>query len=236
MTATIAAAARSVAAPATRDRRRHLVDGPGLDRGLLRRGAGGAGPAGRDRQGRARGRRRRDHRLLRRHRARRRARDGAHSGDRHLRGGARDRLVRRTALHRGDDDGALARADRSIWSIATAWPAGRACGPPIFRCCRSKIRPPARPRSCAARSPARWTRTAPRRSCSAAPAWPTSPPTLQREFGVPVIDGVAAAVKQAEALVALGLTTSKRGAYASPLAKPYTGALQSFAPDHVAAA
>ena len=50
---------------------------------------------------------------------------------------------------------------------------------------------------------------------------------LQREFGVPVIDGVAAAVKQAEALVALGLSTGKRGAYARPLAKPYHGALQS---------
>jgi allantoin racemase len=52
--------------------------------------------------------------------------------------------------------------------------------------------------------------------------------TLQREFGMPVIDGVGAAVKQAEALVALGLTTSKRGAYASPIAKRYTG-LEAFA-------
>ncbi|TIQ45847.1 MAG: aspartate/glutamate racemase family protein, partial [Mesorhizobium sp.] len=58
---------------------------------------------------------------------------------------------------------------------------------------------------------------------------------LQREFGVPVIDGVGAAVKQAEALIALGLTTSKRGAYANPLAKPYRGALKSFAPGTVAA-
>ena len=40
--------------------------------------------------------------------------------------------------------------------------------------------------------------------------------TLQREFGMPVIDGVGAAVKQAEALVGLGLTTSKRGSYATP--------------------
>ncbi|TIT15086.1 MAG: aspartate/glutamate racemase family protein [Mesorhizobium sp.] len=58
---------------------------------------------------------------------------------------------------------------------------------------------------------------------------------LQREFGVPVIDGVGAAVKQAEALIALGLSTSKRGAYANPLAKPYRGALKSFAPGIVAA-
>ena len=54
--------------------------------------------------------------------------------------------------------------------------------------------------------------------------------TLQNEFGMPVIDGVGAAVKQAEALVALRLTTSKRGAYASPVPKRYTGALGEFAP------
>lgn len=54
--------------------------------------------------------------------------------------------------------------------------------------------------------------------------------TLQSEFGIPVIDGVGAAVKQAEALVGLGLTTSKRGAYASPVAKSYVGAMSDFAP------
>ena len=42
--------------------------------------------------------------------------------------------------------------------------------------------------------------------------------------GLPVVDGVAAAVKLAEALVGLGLTTSKRGPYAPPLPKPFTGA------------
>jgi len=54
--------------------------------------------------------------------------------------------------------------------------------------------------------------------------------TYRHRFGIPVIEGVGAAVKQAEALVALGLSTSKRGAYASPVAKPYAGALQMFAP------
>jgi len=53
---------------------------------------------------------------------------------------------------------------------------------------------------------------------------------LQEIYGVPVVDGVAAAVKQAEALVSLGLSTSKRGSYASPLAKPFTGAMSAFAP------
>lgn len=49
-----------------------------------------------------------------------------------------------------------------------------------------------------------------------------------REYGLPVIDGVAAAVKQAEALVTLGLTTSKVGAYATPMRKPYLGSLAGF--------
>lgn len=53
---------------------------------------------------------------------------------------------------------------------------------------------------------------------------------LRQEFGVPVIDGVAAAVKQAESLVAQGLSTAKRGAYASPIHKAYGGDLSRFAP------
>lgn len=59
---------------------------------------------------------------------------------------------------------------------------------------------------------------------------------LSREFGVPVVDGVSAAVKQTEALVALGLTTAKRGAYAAPVQKPYRGALEAFAPASIRAA
>jgi allantoin racemase len=47
--------------------------------------------------------------------------------------------------------------------------------------------------------------------------------SLASEHGLPVIDGVAAAVRLAEALVALGLATSKRGPYASPIAKPFRG-------------
>lgn len=46
---------------------------------------------------------------------------------------------------------------------------------------------------------------------------------LTRRLGVPVIDGVAAAVKLAEALVGLGLQTSPLGDYARPLPKAYTG-------------
>jgi allantoin racemase len=47
--------------------------------------------------------------------------------------------------------------------------------------------------------------------------------SLASEHGLPVIDGVAAAVKLAEALVGLGHATSKRGPYAKPIAKPFAG-------------
>jgi allantoin racemase len=53
---------------------------------------------------------------------------------------------------------------------------------------------------------------------------------LAREHGVPVIDGVAAAVKLAESVVSLGLTTSRRGAYAPPRAKAYAGMFAAMAP------
>lgn len=53
---------------------------------------------------------------------------------------------------------------------------------------------------------------------------------LQSRLPVPVIDGVAAAVKFAEGLVSLGLKTSKHGDLAYPLHKPYKGHLAGFAP------
>jgi allantoin racemase len=53
---------------------------------------------------------------------------------------------------------------------------------------------------------------------------------LSREHGLPVIDGVVAAVKLAEALVSLGLKTSKRGGYARPRAKAFTGMFAPFSP------
>ena len=54
--------------------------------------------------------------------------------------------------------------------------------------------------------------------------------TLARTFGIPVVDGVAAAVKMIEALVGLGLRTSKIGGYAPPLPKAYRGTMADFAP------
>ncbi len=46
---------------------------------------------------------------------------------------------------------------------------------------------------------------------------------LSTAHDLPVIEGVSAAVSLAEAVVGLGLTTSKRGLWASPLAKTYAG-------------
>jgi allantoin racemase len=46
--------------------------------------------------------------------------------------------------------------------------------------------------------------------CAGMTALASSPPV---ELGVPVIDGVAAAVKLAEALASLGLRTSRRSEY-----------------------
>ncbi|MCY1548145.1 Hydantoin racemase [compost metagenome] len=52
---------------------------------------------------------------------------------------------------------------------------------------------------------------------------------LQDELGVPVIDGVSAALKMVEMLGELRLSTSKRGDLDFPLPKPYAGFLRGFA-------
>lgn len=54
--------------------------------------------------------------------------------------------------------------------------------------------------------------------------------SLTAEFGLPVIDGVAAAVKLVESMVSLGLATSKIGGYAAPLPKPYQGDFACYQP------
>jgi allantoin racemase len=53
---------------------------------------------------------------------------------------------------------------------------------------------------------------------------------LATELGMPVIEGVTAGVKLVEALVGLGLGTSKVGEFARPLPKSYDGLLAKFAP------
>lgn len=51
---------------------------------------------------------------------------------------------------------------------------------------------------------------------------------LTAVLGVPVIEGVGAAVKLVEVLVSLGLGTSKVRDYAAPIPKPYLGLLAGF--------
>lgn len=53
---------------------------------------------------------------------------------------------------------------------------------------------------------------------------------LAARHDLPVIDGVVAAVKMAEGLAGLGLRTSKRGGYAQPRQKAYTGNFAAFSP------
>jgi allantoin racemase len=53
---------------------------------------------------------------------------------------------------------------------------------------------------------------------------------LTEQHGLPVIDGVASAVKLAEAFATLGLKTSKIGAYAAPRPKTYLGSFAAFGP------
>jgi len=52
---------------------------------------------------------------------------------------------------------------------------------------------------------------------------------LSERVGVPVIDGVGVAVKLVEAMVGLGLQTSKLSGYAHPHPKPYAGELAHHA-------
>lgn len=53
---------------------------------------------------------------------------------------------------------------------------------------------------------------------------------IEDSIAVPVVEGVTAALKWAEALVSLRLQTAKRGEYARPLPKRYDGPLADFSP------
>ncbi len=53
---------------------------------------------------------------------------------------------------------------------------------------------------------------------------------LTQEHGVPVLDGVACAVRLAETLVGLGLATSKVGGYARPRSKKFAGFYAPLSP------
>ena len=62
------------------------------------------------------------------------------------------------------------------------------------------------------------------------PVMATLAQELTRELRVPVIDGVSAAVKMVESLVALGLSTSKHGDLAFPENKALSGHFQALNP------
>jgi allantoin racemase len=51
---------------------------------------------------------------------------------------------------------------------------------------------------------------------------------ISAEIGVPVVDGVAAGTLFVQSLVTLGLRTGKRGEFAVPPPKLYTGMLEGF--------
>jgi allantoin racemase len=53
---------------------------------------------------------------------------------------------------------------------------------------------------------------------------------IEKELSVPVVEGVTVAVKFVEALVGLGLRTSKIGELAPPLPKAYRGLVEPFGP------
>lgn len=57
---------------------------------------------------------------------------------------------------------------------------------------------------------------------------------IGQEHGVPVLDGVAAAVKLCEGLMGLGLSTSKASGYAAPRAKRFAGILGSYSKEEAA--
>jgi len=52
---------------------------------------------------------------------------------------------------------------------------------------------------------------------------------LSEQFGLPVVDGVTAAVKHIEGLVSMKLTTSRVNGYAHPVAKEFTGDFNKYA-------
>ena len=56
------------------------------------------------------------------------------------------------------------------------------------------------------------------------------PGRLTKSLGVPVLDGVACAVRLAEALAGLGLSVSKKS-YPRPLAKQYAGKMSGMSPE-----
>lgn len=172
------------------------------------------------------------HRLFRRHRARCGPRARRHTRNWDLRSGGFSHGIHRAEVYDRYDDGAFAAAARTSRS-----PLWHVC--PLQCACRRYSRPVAGRSGIKCRGQAAEEISLALRQDRAeaivlgCAGMADLTAELRSEFGVPVIDGVAAAVKQAESLVSMGLSTAKRGAYATPLAKPYRGLLEAFGPDRL---
>ena len=138
-------------------------------RGLFRRGVLRSRPDRGDRQGARRGRLR--HRLFRRHRARGGAMRDACASHWHRRGRVPHGEPHRGEIQRRNDAVPIDCSDRAQpWRNTGFSPVAPACAQPRFRCWRSKSQAQTRGASSNGRSSGRSRKTAPKRSCSAAPA------------------------------------------------------------------
>ena len=211
------------------DRRRHRRVRSREHRGILRRGVLRSRDARRVEGASRRGRG--GDRVLRRHRRRCGAVRDLRPGDRNMPGGDAGGVHRLRQLHGGHH----ARAGRCRpWNtslgVTGTGICAAGCGLRRFRCWRWRTRRRAPATGYGPKSAARWTRTDASPSCSAAPAWWTWPARSRRSWGCRWWRGVTAAVKIVEGLAVLGISTSKRGGYAPPRPKAYTGAFSRYGP------
>ena len=124
----------------------------------------------------------------------------------------------RSQLQRGDHPGPT--RGRRPWDLAHRYGMAQFCR--NVRACEIPVLDLEIPGSTARDTIAQECKQAPPTTTStssswAAQAWQTSATFSTESTGVPVIDGVTAATKTVESLIALGLTTSTRSEYAPPL-------------------
>ncbi len=190
----------------SRGRRRQSGERAGVDRGLFRRSLRRAGPGRGGRERRRRRLRRLHRRLLRRHRPRGGALRGARPGDRHRRSGVPRRLADRPSLQRRHHPVALDRADRGqSGQIRPRRRAARGCAPAKCRCWRSTIAASGARDKLSAEIDRAIAEDGAEAIVLGCAGMAELAAALSRRHGLPVVDGVAAAVRLAEALVGLGL-------------------------------
>ena len=153
-------------------------------------------------------------------------------GGRHRRSRVPHGEPRRRQVQRRDDAVALGAGDRAQPRRATGLPAAApGCAQATCRCSISKM-PGSDAR--AARSPSEIDRAIGDDRAEAIVLGCAGMADLAadacREHGLPVLDGVACAVRLCESLVALGLGTSKRGGYQVPRGKSFAGIFAPFSP------